>query len=120
MKKAKATDSFSNGHTFGRVLSVVLTLTLLSAFIAAALLSFANDAYAFFTPTGEVLFSADSPLSLSDFSRHLEACGVISNPLAFTLYVRSKDKTELVESFLGSVTLDRSMSYREILLKISE
>ena len=48
----------------------------------------------------------------------LEECGVIANPHVFTLYVRSKDKTELLEAFVGNAELDRSMSYREILLAI--
>lgn len=98
----------------------VITLVLLTLLFTALLLSVANDMYAFFKPQGTVLLLVNETGSLSDFSRLLEENGVLMNPHVFSLYVKSKEKTELVEAFSGELLLDRAMSYREILQALQE
>ena len=93
-------------------------MALVAVFIASLVIALANDIYAFIKPDGAITLSVDTPRSLPEISHMLEDCGVIANPYAFALYVKSKDKTELLESFVGNAELDRSMSYREILLAI--
>ena len=97
------------------IFSKVLTLILLTLLFTALLLSVVNDMYAFFKPQGTVLLLVNEPAPLSDFSRLLEENGVLMNPHAFSLYVKTKEKVELVEEFSGELLLDRAMSYREIL-----
>ena len=111
--------SFSDKKSVKRIFGTVFTMALVAVFIACFAIALANDIYAFIKPDGAITLSVDTPLSLPEISHMLEDCGVISNPYAFTLYVRSKDKAELLESFVGNAELDRSMSYREILLAIN-
>ena len=59
-------------------------------------------------------------MGVSDFSKLLHDNKVISNPHIFNLYIRSKGKNEFIESFVGEAKLDRSMSYREILLALQK
>ncbi len=110
---------FSDKRTVRHIFGTVIIMALVAVFIASLAISLANDIYAFIKPDGAITLSVDTPCSVSEISDMLESCGIIANPHVFTLYVKSKDKTELVESFIGNAELDRSMSYREILLAIS-
>ena len=101
---------------FGKVIALVLLATL----CAALLLSIAMDMYAFFKPQGSVLLHIEKPLALASFSQTLENDGVLRNPHIFSLYVKLKKKTALVEGFSGELLLDRAMSYREILHSLQE
>ena len=96
----------------------VIILTLISIFAASFILSVANDVYAFFTASGEITLQLESPIPLDQFSAMLEDNGIISNPHIFALYVRSKNKADIISSFHGTVRLDLLMSYRDILLAI--
>ena len=108
-------EIFDDRDTIKRIFGKVTMLVLLALLCTALLLSVANDMYAFFKPQGTVLLHIDTPCTLSDFSQLLEENGVLLNPHVFSLYVRAKGKSELVESFSGELLLDRTMSYREIL-----
>ena len=103
-----------------RVFQQVITIALLALFCAALLLSVVNDMYAFFKPQGTVTLTVSEPCSLSDFARLLERHGILFNPHVFSLYVQSKDRVPLVEGWSGTLVLDTDMSYREILLALSE
>ena len=103
-----------------RIFSVIFVMALTAAFFACLLISVTNDMYAFIKTDGEVVLTVSRPLSVSEFSRLLHDNDVISNPHIFSLYIKSKNKTEVVESFSGEALLDRSMSYREILLAIKK
>ena len=92
----------------------------IALFFAALLLSVVNDMYAFFKPQGVVTLTVGEPCTLSAFSQLLESHGVLLNPHVFSLYVTIKDRTALVEGFSGTLVLDTDMSYREILLSLSE
>ena len=103
-----------------RIFSVIFVMALTAAFFACLLISVTNDMYAFIKTDGEVVLTVSTPLSVSEFSRLLHDNDIISNPHIFSLYIKSKNKTEVVESFSGEALLDRSMSYREILLAIKK
>ena len=103
-----------------RIFSVIFVMALTAAFFACLLISVTNDMYAFIKTDGEVVLTVSSPLSVSEFSKLLHDNDIISNPHIFSLYIKSKNKTEVVESFSGEALLDRSMSYREILLAIKK
>lgn len=111
---------FDDSATVRRGFCTVTRVVLLALLCAALLLSVVNDMYAFLKAEGEVHLTLDEPHSVRDFSRLLEDCGVLLNPHVFSLYVRAKERTALVESFSGELVLDRSMSYREILSYLAE
>ncbi len=114
----KKEASFSDKKAVRRVFGVIFVMALTAAFFACLLISVANDIYAFIKSEGEIVLTVSSPLGISDFSKLLHDNSIISNPTIFSLYLKSKDKTEFIESFVGDVKLDRSMSYREILIAI--
>lgn len=114
----KKENSFYNKKAVRRIFSSIFVMALTAAFFACLLISVANDIYAFIKTEGEIILTVSSPLNVSDFSKLLHDNKIISNPTIFSLYLKSKDKTEIIESFVGNVKLDRSMSYREILIAI--
>jgi len=99
--------------------SKITVLCLFAVLFTALIVSIVNDLYAFVKPEGEVLLAIEDPTELSELSQLLEQSGVVSNPTVFRLYVKNKNRTELLESFVGTLRLDTSMSYREILLAFS-
>ena len=96
--------------------SCVTVITLLALLLAALLVSVMNDVYAFVKPDRAVTLTVDEPLSLSAVAALLERNGILANPTVFRLYADAKGKRALLESFSGELTLNSSMSYREILL----
>ena len=125
MKKERSFSDKDKNNKFDkkavrRIFSVIFVMALTAAFFACLLISVTNDMYAFIKTDGEVVLTVSRPLSVSEFSRLLHDNDVISNPHIFSLYIKSKNKTEVVESFSGEALLDRSMSYREILLAIKK
>ncbi len=100
--------------------SKITVLSLTALLVAGLGVSIANDLYAFVKPDREITLSIDEPCSLKELSKELEDQGVIANPTVFRLYVQSKGKGELLESFCGTLTLNSSMSYRQILLSFSQ
>ena len=125
MKKERSFSDKDKNNKFDkkavrRIFSVIFVMALTAAFFACLLISITNDMYAFIKTDGEVVLTVSIPLSVSEFSRLLHDNDIISNPHIFSLYIKSKNKTEVVESFSGEALLDRSMSYREILLAIKK
>ena len=100
-------------------LAIILPLCVLSLLIAAFVCSVANDMYAFVKKEKAITLNIDSPYSLEGFSRMLGDCDAINNPYVFMLYVKSKNKTPLVEGFVGELNINENMSYRDILLALS-
>lgn len=111
---------FDDRRTVRRVFRKILMIALCAALLAAAVISVANDMYAFVKPTRSALLSLEEKESLSDFARRLEQNGILANPHVFSLYVRSKNKVSLVEDFCGDIFLESSMSYRDILAALAE
>lgn len=96
--------------------ATVTVITLFALLFGALTVSVANDTYAFVKPEREVTLTLNEPLPLSEIAALLEREGVVSNPTVFQLYTKSKGKTARLEAFSGELTLNSSMSYREILL----
>ncbi len=100
--------------------SKITVLCLFATLVAAIGVSVANDLYAFAKPDAEISLSVEESSSLKEISKELERTGVIANPTVFRLWVRSKGRTDLFDGFCGTVTLNASMSYRQILLAFSQ
>ena len=103
-----------------RVWRTVITLSLTAIIISSVIFVAANDVYAFFAEEGEVTLSIGAPSPLSSTAKVLEHNGIVSEPYIFTLYVKKKGKQAILEGFTGNITLDRSMSYREIILAFAD
>ena len=98
-----------------RAMSVILPLCMLSFLICGLICSAANDIYAFEKKDRELTLTIETPSSLKSVSKMLGKNGIINNSAFFDLYVKSKGKTDKIESFTGEIVLNASMSYREIL-----
>lgn len=98
-----------------------ITVTVLTALLCVGLLtSVVNDLYAFVKTDRDVSLSVTEPQSLDEWARMLKQKGVIQNPTVFQWYVKRQGKSERIESFWGTMILNESMSYREILLAFAE
>ena len=102
-----------------RTFAKILPICLLSFFISGFILSVANDMYAFVKQDAEVTLRFEEACSLEEFSKALGQKKIVKNPAVFSLYVRSKNKADIVERFVGELTLNSKMSYREILSELS-
>ena len=96
--------------------SSITVLCLLALLFVALAISVANDLYAFVKPNRAVSFTVEEPTSLKELSAALERQGIIANPTVFRVYVNHQGRTELLENFCGTLTLNSAMSYRQILL----
>ena len=97
----------------------ILVIVLWALLFAGAVLSVANDMYAFVKPQKEIAFTVESPLSIEELSQQLEQADIVTNPFIFHLYVRSKNKIDRIEAFSGQVSLNTAMSYRELISAFS-
>ena len=113
----KGSDAFR--QAVKRAMARIIPLCLFAVLIAGTVCSVANDVYAFVKEDNDILISFESPLSVDDKIRVMSDNGVFENPHVFKLYVKLKHKEALVEGFAGEMTLNSSMSYREILSKFS-
>lgn len=98
-----------------RAMSIILPLCMLSFLICGLICSAANDMYAFVKKDAEITLRVEEASSLETVSNLLGENGVVNNSAFFSLYVRSKGKVEKIQKFTGEITLNSSMSYREIL-----
>ena len=94
--------------------SVISVIVLLSLLFSAFLISIANDIYAFVKKDASVHMNITEPTSLNNIAREMQRNGIINNPTVFSLYVRSKGKAQIFESFQGEIYLNAEMSYRDI------
>lgn len=90
-------------------------LGLVSLFLTGVIISVVNDLYAFVKPRGEIEIFVPEGSTVDEIAETLGKSGVVKNPFVFSIYVRSKDKSEALEGISGAILLDSSMSYREIL-----
>jgi len=97
----------------------VVIMTLIAAFLALSVISIVNDMYSFVKPDKEVQITLDGKRDIKHISRLLQKEGIIKNPTIFSMFVRSKDRVQQLESFVGEVILQSNMSYREIMLALS-
>lgn len=98
-----------------RAIGTIVVLTLWAVLLSSVFLSLANDMYAFVKQDTEVTLEISEPLSPWGFSSLLSSEGILNNPTFFFLYLHSKGKTELIGSLTGTIHLNSSMSYREIM-----
>ena len=119
-KKISGRDTADGARRARRAAAAVIPLIFLSFFLAALIVSAANDIYAFVkTDTvAEIHFEGDA--SLLSVAGLLEEEGIINNPMIFALYVRAKGAEERIVGFSGEVSLGASMSYREIIASFSK
>ena len=71
--------------------------------------------YAFIKDDRETTLYFSEPTTLDNFSKQLKAHGILRNPNVFKLYVISKGKQEIIETFTGEISLNAALSYRQIL-----
>ena len=105
----------ASAKKIARALSVIIPLCFFSLLISLFIAFSANDIYAFVKPSGEVTLELSGERTLFECATLLEEHGVIKSPALFTLYVRSRGAESQLTSAVGDVSLDTSMSYREIL-----
>lgn len=113
--KDGGTTRSSSAQRLRRACAVIVPLFFFSLLLTAALISAANDIYAFVKPDKEITLSLEPQETIYDTARLLSKNGVIKNPALFSLYARSKGAEERIFSFSGEISLSTSMSYREIL-----
>ena len=75
----------------------------------------ANDAFAFIKPSMEISFSLSKPVGSYAFSKALQNSGIIENPFSFWLYTKHRHAESYIENFHGTIDLNSSMSYRELI-----
>ena len=105
----------ASAKRIARALSVIIPLCFFSLLISLFIAFSANDIYAFVKPRGAVTLELDGARALPECAELLEEHGVIKSPALFTLYVKSRGAEAQLTSAVGTLSLDTSMSYREIL-----
>lgn len=104
--------------TLSRAFGFVVPICVCAVFLAAAVISVANDMYAFVKPDETIEVSVDSALDTSEFAKLLGSKGIVKNPFIFELYLRTKGRDAEIPYLRGEWTLNRNMSYRDIILEI--
>ena len=95
--------------------SKIIVIVLIAILFGGLTLSLANDAFAFVKTSKPITFSTSAPTSLYALSTRLQDIGVINNAFSFWLYVKYQNAETFLENFYGSLELNSSMSYREII-----
>ena len=110
----------SNENTsFARAFGTLIPIALLALLLSALTISFANDIYAFVKSDIPTTLYIDGSESIDGISKQLKNSGVIKNPNIFKLYVLSKGKQDILESFCGEINLNSNLSYRQILYEFN-
>ena len=95
-------------------LGIMIPLALAALVLAGAVISIANDMYAFVKPNEEIVFSITNISTDTELSQQLREHNIIKNDIVFTLYLRSKGRSDDINLLSGQWTLNSSMSYRQI------
>lgn len=101
--------------TLKRAFGTVLPLCLAALLLAGAVISIANDVYAFVKADKSITVSSDEMLDIGSLSHFLQEQGVINNAFAFELYLRSHGLESSCVDLTEGLTLNSSMSYRELI-----
>lgn len=118
VKQTKAPYGELSHFGITHALGIILPLCLLGALLGGLVVYVANDMYAFVKLDREITLTISSPPSEEELSHLLKATGIIENEFIFRMYLRSKNKIDLLSTLTGEFKLNSSMSYREILLEI--
>ncbi len=119
-KNISGRDTVCGGRRVRRAAAAIIPLIFLSLFLSAFTVSAANDMYAFVKPEASLTLAVESEDSVFSVAKRLEEKGIINNPLIFSVYVKSKGAEEKILGLTGEVTLNASMSYREIVSAFSK
>ena len=95
--------------------SKIIVIVLFAILFSGITLSLGNDAFAFVKASETITLSMSETDSLYSLSTTLQDIGVIDNAFSFWCYVKYKNAETSLENFHGSIELNSSMSYREIL-----
>ena len=109
------TTSNANAQRIRRACALIVPLFFFALLLSAALISAANDIYAFVKPDREITLTLEPQERVYDTAKLLSENGVIKNPALFSLYARTKGAEERILGFSGEISLSTAMSYREIL-----
>ena len=96
--------------------SKIIIIFLCAALLGGITVSFANDIFAFIKPSKSITVAFTGESSIYDISVILQNEGVINNALCFWLYTTFANVN--TDKCYGSVELNSSMGYRDILNKI--
>ena len=96
--------------------SKIVIIFLSAALLGGIAVSFANDMFAFAKPSKAISISLTENVSIYELSALLQNEGVIENALCFWLYATLTNADMAMH--YGSVELNSSMGYRDILNKI--
>lgn len=118
-KTNSGTIQLTNAQRYRRICSVIIPLLFLSLFLSAAVISVANDVYAFVKPQRTATVTISNGENAYTLAAILSENGIIENPLAFTLYAKLKNAEKTISDFQGDIQFKSSMSYREILKSFS-
>ncbi len=103
-----------------RVYGTVAVMTLWAVLFSAILLSVANDMYAFIKPSAAIEIHVSEPMTAKEISTLFSDRGVIRNPTVFYFYLRAKQQLHQAETYVGTLSLNSDMSYREILAELKK
>ena len=118
-KTNSGTIQLTNAQRYRRICSVIIPLLFLSLCLSAAVISVANDVYAFVKPQRTATVTISNGENAYTLAAILSENGIIENPLAFTLYAKLKNAEKTISDFQGDIEFKSSMSYREILKSFS-
>ncbi len=121
-------DVYSNKDNCGkgtpisirRAFGIAVPLCLTALLLAGAVISIANDVYAFVKPDSEIVLTLNQPPDAEELAKLLQAHGVINNAFAFKYYTVSHGLSDRLEGLSGELTLNSNMSYRELTAEISK
>ena len=95
--------------------SKILVIVLFAILVGGLTVALANDAFACIKPSVEIPFSLSKPVGSYAFSKALQNSGIIENPFSFWLYTKHRHAESYIENFHGTIDLNSSMSYRELI-----
>ena len=96
----------------------IIPICLLAIMLAGAVISVANDVYAFAKPQKSAVIRLDTPYTANELSKLLESVGIINNAFLFDIYLTAHGHADSVPLLTGEIALNSSMSYRDLLNEI--
>ena len=110
--------SIDSSITFKRAFGIIIPLCLTALMIAGAIISIANDVYAFVKPDNVITVTLEEQRDAKSFSSLLQDNGVINNAFVFAIYLRSHGLEPKLVDIANEITLNSKMNYRELVDEI--
>ena len=108
-------SEYFDRHEIRNAFERIIILALIAIFLAALIISVANDIFAFVKTDANVVLNLSQGTKLNEIAKSLKKAKIINNPYIFTLFVRSRGNVKKLESFTESISLNSQMTYREIM-----